>query len=312
MSEIKNHRNHSSFRRMTIRIAMLSCLCASIAVGRQVHDAKGKIEGVVVLRDSQGTLSSVPFAKVSLSGPTISETESDEQGQYAFAGVRPGKYVIKASSSGFEAGRTVAVTAEQTSVIDLELKPLEVKDSVTVTPQEPESKQAAPSGSVGEKMLRDAPDANERFESALPLIPGVVRGPDGRMNLKGSRNTQSGALVNSANVTDPVTGGQAINLPIDVVSSVQVISNPYDPQYGKFTGAVATVATKTGDYDKFHFSLQNFVPRLRDRDGIIAGIGAATPRLTLTGPLVKDRISLCPDAREQPSAAGARHQTREF
>jgi len=292
MSEIKNHRNHSSFRRMTIRIAILSCLCASIAVGRQVHDAKGKIEGVVVLRDSQGTLSSVPFAKVSLSGPTISETESDEQGQYAFAGVHAGKYVIKASSSGFEAGRTVAVTAEQTSVIDLELKPLEVKDSVTVTPEEPESKQAAPSGSVGEKMLRDAPNANERFESALPLIPGVVRGPDGRVNLKGSRNTQSGALVNSANVTDPVTGGQAIRLPIDVVSSVQVISNPYDPQYGKFTGAVATVATKTGHYDKFHFSLQNFVPRLRDRDGIIAGIGAATPRLTFTGPLVKDRIAI--------------------
>ncbi len=64
---------------------------------------------------------------------------------------------------------------------------------------------------------------NERFESSLPLIPGVVRGPDGHVNLKGTRNTQSGALVNSANVTDPVTGSPAINLPIDVVASVQVI-----------------------------------------------------------------------------------------
>jgi hypothetical protein len=45
--------------------------------------------------------------------------------------------------------------------------------------------------------------------------------------------------VNSANVTDPATGDVAINLPIDVVSSVQVISNPYDPAYGKFTGTVS-------------------------------------------------------------------------
>jgi hypothetical protein len=133
---------------------------------------------------------------------------------------------------------------------------------------------------------------NERFESSLPLIPGVVRGPDGHVNLKGARNTQSGVLVNSANVTDPVTGGPAINLPIDVVASVQVISNPYDPQYGKFAGAVSTVATKTSDYGKFHFSFQNFVPRLRDRDGTIAGIGASTPRMTFTGPIVKDRIAV--------------------
>src|SRR5262249_549093 len=44
--------------------------------------------------------------------------------------------------------------------------------------------------------------------------------------------------------------------------------------------------------DQFHFSLQNIVPRLRDRDGIIAGIEAATPRLTFSGPLVKDRVAI--------------------
>src|SRR5262249_23859597 len=53
-----------------------------------------------------------------------------------------------------------------------------------------------------------------------------------------------------------------------------------------------TVSTKTGNYQKYRVSLQNFVPRLRDRDGIIAGIGAATPRLTFTGPIVKDRVSI--------------------
>jgi hypothetical protein len=58
-----------------------------------------------------------------------------------------------------------------------------------------ENKDAAPSGTISEATLRDAPNVNERFESSLPLIPGVVGGPDGRVNLKGTRNTQSGALV---------------------------------------------------------------------------------------------------------------------
>ena len=61
---------------------------------------------------------------------------------------------------------------------------------------------------ITQKTIDDAPNVNERFESLLPLVPGVVRGPDGRINMKGARNTQSGALVNSANVTDPATGSR--------------------------------------------------------------------------------------------------------
>jgi hypothetical protein len=82
--------------------------------------------------------------------------------------------------------------------------------------------------------------------------------------MKGARSTQGGALVNSANVTDPATGSPAMNFPIDVVSSVQVTSNPYDPQYGRFTGAVSSVETKTGSYERYHFSIQNVLPRPRE------------------------------------------------
>ena len=267
-----------------------ACSLTSPGVFGQTPAATGRVEGAVFVGVFSGrTLAA--GATVRLSGPVVLETETDENGNYTFAAVASGTYRIEAFLSGLEAARTISVEAGKMVRAQLQLKPGDVTSSVTVTATAPETKDPAASETISEKTLREAPNANERFESALPLIPGVVRGPDGRINLKGARATQSGALVNSANVTDPATGIPAINVPIDVVSSVQVISNPYDPQYGKLTGAVSTVETKTSNYGKFHFSVQNLLPRPRDRDGTIRGIGASTPRLTVTGPIVKDRIA---------------------
>jgi hypothetical protein len=261
------------------------------AWGQQTRTGMVTLVGTVFVTNPSGEQSFVPGASVTLSGPISMTTVSNESGAYSFVSIAPGTYTVEAASPGLEASQTVQVEASEVRV-PLELKPIEVTSSVVVKSDEAENKDAASSTTISEQTLRDAPNANERFESSLPLIPGVVRGADGRVNLKGTRNTQSGALVNSANVTDPVTGSPAINLPIDVVASVEVISNPYDPQYGKFTGAVSTIDTKTSDYEKFHYSVQNLVPRLRDRGGSIDGIGAATPRTTLTGPLVKNRVAI--------------------
>src|SRR5690349_1784442 len=266
-------------------------LLTSLAQGKQPNATTAKVAGTVFVQDSAGNRSVVPGAKVKLDGPATFETLTDENGNYLIASVPLGTYTFEAVSPGLEIRQMLRVEGGEVHV-SLELKPSEVTASVEVKADQGDTKDPARAETISEKTLREAPNVNERFESSLPLIPGVVRGPDGHVNLKGTRNTQSGALVNSANVTDPVTGSPAINLPIDVVSSVQVISNPYDPQYGKLTGAVSTVSTKTSDYEKLHFSFQNFLPRLRDRDGIISGIGAATPRMTFTGPLVKDRIAV--------------------
>src|SRR5437899_10554003 len=110
-----------------------------------------------------------------------------------------------------------------------------VTSTVTMAANDPPAiEESAQKNTISRSIVEEAPNQTEKIESLLPLVPGVVRGPDGRINMKGAQATQAGWLVNSANVTDPATGGQAINLPIDVVSSVQVISNPYDSEYGKF------------------------------------------------------------------------------
>ena len=250
----------------------------------------GIVEGTVSIVDSGGP-SFLPGAKVVLKGSRTLETETDGDGKFSLFKVTPGEYTVEANFPGMNAAQIVTVAPGADVNVPLELKLVAVTTSVTVTETSNESEVSTSSVTISEKTITDAPNANQRFDSLLPLVPGVVRGPDGRINMKGARNSQSGALVNSANVTDPASGTPAINLPIDVVSSVQVISNPYDPQYGKLTGALSTVETKTGDYEKYHFTIQNVVPRWRDRGGTIAGLGAATPRMTFTGPILKDRVA---------------------
>src|SRR5271167_4857883 len=280
----------------TSSIAMLLFLWFSIlqlvpqSRGQQNPEPAGQLRGTAFIRNSNGQ-SNVANAKVTLQTAAVMETETDESGKFEFRDVPPGTYIVEAAAPGLLGSQDVTVEMGKVAEISLELKPSAVKDSVTVTANANETTSASPSGTATASTLRNAPNIDDRAESILPTLPGVVRGPDGRINLKGARSTQSGALVNSANATDPATGNPGIAVPIDVVASVQVISNPYDPQYGKLTGAVSTLETKTGNFEGFHASIQNFMPRARMRDGTIFGIGSATPRVTFTGPLVHGRIA---------------------
>jgi len=275
-------------------LLVIASLATNMLVSQHAHGQSaakpGAVEGTVFVVDSGGT-SFLPGAKVALKNIATVETESDANGKFGFSGVEPGTYTIAADFPGMHAEQTVTVEPGEEIKAALELKLVAVVTSVTVAGSPNDAEVSTTAVTISEKVVNDAPNVNDRFESLLPLVPGVIRGPDGRINMKGTRNAQGGSLVNSANVTDPASGGQAINLPIDVVSSVQVVSNPFDPQYGRFAGALSTVETKTGNYEKRHFTIQNILPRWRDRAGTIAGLGAATPRLTYTGPLVRDRVA---------------------
>ncbi len=259
----------------------------------QSSETNGQIQGTAFVSDSTGQ-SYIANAKATLEGPTATvETETDASGKFEFRDVQPGTYTIEVTTPGLIATQSVTVELGKVAQISLDLKPTTVQQSVTVTAtaNEEPAISASPSGTINSRTLLNAPNRDDRTESVLPTLPGVVRGPDGRINMKGARTTQSGALVNSANATDPATGSPGISVPIDVVSSVEVISNPYDPQYGKLTGAVSTLDTKTSNFDKFHVSVNNFLPRLRERGGTISGLGSGTPRVTFTGPIWADHIA---------------------
>jgi hypothetical protein len=272
-----------------LRLFVFCALCVPFVLA-QTSATGGRVEGTVFVTDSEGP-SYVPGAKVTLSGAVSLQQETDSQGHYTFPDVAPGAYTITAEFPGLAATQSITVDGARIAQFALELKPVQVNTSVTVTETEPEVKTAGASQTISSSTVTNAPNKDERAESVLPLVPGVVRGPDGRINMKGARASQGGALVNSANITDPATGNAALDLPVDVVQSVQVISNPYNPEYGKLTGAVSTIDTKVSNYEKFHFSMQNVMPRVRVRDGSVMGVGGATPRMMMTGPLIKDRLA---------------------
>jgi hypothetical protein len=294
------HASESSFARLkkSLCIAMqlllffTGCAYCTSSPAMSDSDRGAQLQGTAFVSDSTGQ-SCVASAKVTLKGPAIMKTETDEAGKFEFRDVQPGTYTIEVATPGLFATQVVTVEMGKVAQLSLDLKPMTVQDSVTVTATADESTATSPSpsGTITSNTLQNAPNMDDRTESVLPMLPGVVRGPDGRINMKGARTTQSGALVNSANATDPATGGPGISVPIDVVASETVISNPYDPEYGKLTGAVSTVDTKTSDFNNFHFSINNFLPRARVRDGELDGIGAATPRVTFTGPIWADHIA---------------------
>lgn len=278
-------------RRAVVICLMVLIALSALAQTELKNGNTGAVNGAVIINDANGT-SYIPGADVTLSGPTDLKAQTDSEGKFKFPAVVPGTYSITAQFTGLESNpETIIVQSGAAAEIILEASPAAVKSSVDVTATEEQVQTSSSTATISSNTVANAPNANDRASSLLPLVPGVVRGPDGRINMKGARTSQSGALVNSANVTDPATGNPGLDLPIDVVSSVQVISNPYDPQYGKLTGAVSTIDTKTSNYNKFRFSVQNIAPRLRVRGGSVLGIGGATPRMTLTGPIVKDRVA---------------------
>jgi hypothetical protein len=281
---------------MTRSIAIVALLLGLLGTGvlaQTKEPTPGAIQGVVFTVDPDGSRSVVPGTKISLEGSSHFEGESDAQGQFAFASVPAGNYALTANAPGLSSLGTVAVNAGSVSAVSLEMKLVAVADSTTVTAStdQVDTKESSGSATIGEAMVEHMPNRDERFEDLLPLVPGVVRGPNGRINIKGARSSENGSLVNSADVTDPATGENAINIPIDVVSSVQVLSTPYNPKYGKFTGAVSNVETRPGDFNKLRLSAQNLLPRLRREDGSIMGIAAVSPRFTFSGPILKDRVA---------------------
>ena len=267
------------------------------------------VSGTVSLPSPDGQSVVVPGVTLTLtcdSGEPRNEL-SNEQGQFRFTDVPAGSCSIVADLQGFRSAvKTIMAKPDETTdvVLRLDLDALHEEVSVTAAGTEP-SPIAAHVERMTATVMQTAPIASERFQDALPLIPGVVRGPDGLLNINGTRSNQSALMFNSADGTDPVTGEDAIELPIDAVSAVQVRGFAFAPEFGLSAGAVTTVETQRAG-DTWHATVNDLEPRLRRRAGEFRGIESWTPRFTTGGPIVSGRVSILESVQYEYS------QTRVF
>ncbi|MEW6734545.1 MAG: carboxypeptidase regulatory-like domain-containing protein [Acidobacteriota bacterium] len=266
---------------------------------------QAKIKGQVNGLQADGTKLPLAGAQVNIKGSALMATSminaiTDEEGRFTLLNLPPGDYVLTVEVPGFETyTKGYKLLAGSVGEFEIDLKLSAVSDVVEVQANNDEISRTDTSSpqELKEKALKDAPLVNERFQDALPLLPGVVRGPDGLLNIKGARSSQSGLLVNSTNVTDPVTGDFALSLPIEAIESVSVLSSPYSAEYGKFTGAVTAIGTRAGG-DEWRYLFTNFFPRFRRREdpntgkSKVVGIESFTPRFIITGPIVKKKLTI--------------------
>jgi hypothetical protein len=273
-------------------MAVLACGAAWAQAGRW-----GTVEGSVATRDTAGALVPLPNAEVILACRGEKQgrkTISDESGRYLFRRVRPGPCTVTARAPGFGQGSQTIEVKERAAVArDLELRLEELEQNVTVSGhsstgvETTSASTAAPA--ITQRMLQLAPLVSERFQDALPLIPGVIRGPDGLLDIQGASPSASATLLNQASASDPVTGQPEISLPIEAVKSVKVLPNPFAAEYGHFAGGVTEVETRSGT-NKWNVLFTDFFPRPRYRDGHFVGLESITPRFTLAGPLLRNRL----------------------
>ena len=90
------------------------------------------------------------------------------------------------------------------------------------------------------------PLAGDDFQSLLTVLPSVIRGPEGRLRVKGGTPTTGALQLSSASLNDPSTGDFDLELPSGAVESVEVLSNPFAAEYGRFSTSVTQVRTKRG------------------------------------------------------------------
>jgi hypothetical protein len=232
--------------------------------------------------------------ELKLRGATVSTAITDERGVAELTAVQPGTYEVIVSKEGFEilTQSDVALTPDSPVEIKFTLVPkIQLKESVEVKASDaaPVERGASPPSELQRAEIKTLPSKPATVADALPLVPGIVRSPQGELKISGSGEHRSAFIVNSADVTDPATGQFGMTVPVDSVETISVFKTPYLAQYGRFTAGVISVETRRGG-DKWNFELNDPLPEFRIFSGHLRGIREASPRVTFNGPIIASRF----------------------
>jgi len=244
------------------------------------------------------------------------ETKTDQNGDYTLIEVIPGNYHVEYVLQGFKKYVRANVTLEVNQVLTLNatLQPGATQETVEVTAEAPlvDTTSTQLGAVVNDRAISQLPlNARDTYQF-LQLQPGVtstvgsgnqiVYGSDkaGSVSVNGGRGRANNFSVNGGDAND-----QFVNLPTvqpspDSIQEFRVLTNTFDAEYGRNSGSVVNVITKSGTND-FHGNVYEFLRNTKLNANpycftAIDGVPCDKPQfnqnqfgVTFGGPIVKDR-----------------------
>src|SRR4051812_14073714 len=217
------------------RAAAVCLVLACAAIPRTA--AAQELRGVVV--DQTGL--PLPGATVQLQNgdAVVATVATGPDGTFVFPTAASGQ-TISVSLDGFE---ITVIPADRAARIVLTLA--HATETTTVVGTSEPSAAAPTTSTLGSTIEANTvarlPSAHMKARESLPLLPSVVRGPDGLLQLGGARASDTPLFIDGFNVTNPATGISSINLPFEAVKAVDVLRDPMAITYGELVGGLVQI-----------------------------------------------------------------------
>jgi len=285
---------------LPLRLLPALFVVAGLLAGPLVDEAPaqqprpGEVAGRVVDFDS----TPLPGIGVELVGPfpenTSRATVADINARFMFSGLAPGRYRLSIALADLDAGSDLDVTVragartETTLVLSL----LGTGVNVIVQAEAPalvDTDLVDPESTSGERIVPGTtidrlPLPAEQALEVLPWLPTVVRGAKGQLAIDGTLPTDSTLLFNGIDLMDGYSGDYSVRLPVEAIDSVDLFTGVAPASYGNIAGGIVDITTVPGG-ESWEWGIASFFPRPRFEDGTIQGIGNASPRINVSGPI---------------------------
>jgi hypothetical protein len=258
-----------------VKTTIVSLLCLAAAT-LSAQEFRATISGHVL--DASGA--AVPGAKIQATSADTNETTTavtDSAGSYTIPFLRPGRYKLTATASGFKTYVKDNVTLEAAKVAGIDI-PLEVGNltesvEVTATAAVLETQSATRSGIVTTQQVAEMPlNARNPFMLGV-MMSGVTfngaaiwqrpfdNGAIAEWSINGGRNSSSEYFLDGASNNGQMGGNNIALVPIvDSVQEFNVMTNMYNAEYGHTGGGIMNVVLKSGT-NAHHGSAYEFMRR---------------------------------------------------
>jgi hypothetical protein len=241
-------------RARIVSVAVGLWLCAASLVAQQ---GTASIGGKVADQGG-GVLPGVTIVITNEDTGINREVTTAVDGSYFASQVNPGRYRVSAKLPGFKTleRRGLSLEVGRTSTLDLTLEVGGLEETVTVTSSAPlvDTTSAQLGGHISASEISELPQTTRSYMALVGNVPGAqfVQG-GGFLNDTMLANGQPAAAnainVDGASNTDDQrgsnVGGQA-RTANETLQEVQVMTNQFDAEFGRTSGAVVNAVTKSG------------------------------------------------------------------